>query len=142
MAPDPGSEPEPEPALAPPPAEPREETSTPSPRAPPGRRIDALATLLILGAFVAAAASRPLLRRLAAHPSRDQCARMLDRYAEEEARAADPKRADKGGSLDDAPSRSIEAATLDRCTRDLTAEEVTCALRSGGADELERCLAP
>ena len=65
---------------------------------------------------------------------------MLDRYAEEEARAADPAPTQKGPSLDEAPGRTIAATTVDRCTHDLTAEEVTCALRSNGADELERCL--
>jgi hypothetical protein len=136
MAPDPGAEPEA--AIAPPPSS----SGSRDALAAPGQRIEALATLVIVGAFLAAVAARPLLRRLAAHPTREQCAQMLDRYAEEEARAADPKRAEKGGSLDDAPARSIDAPTLDRCTRDLTAEEITCALRSGGADELERCLPP
>jgi hypothetical protein len=101
-----------------------------------------LATLAIVGAFSIAVAARPLFRRLAAHPSREQCGKMLDRYAEEEARAADPSRGEKGGSLDGAPARTIAASTLERCTHDLTEEEVACALRSNGADELERCLAP
>ena len=101
----------------------------------PGRRNEVLATLAIVGALVAAVASRPLLRR-------DQCVQMLDRYAEEQLRAADPARGEKGPSLDEAPVRTIPATTLDRCTHDLTQEEVTCALHSNGADELERCLAP
>lgn len=118
--------------------------SVPAPPAglPPGRRIEVVATLTIVGLFVAAVAARPILHRLARHPSRDQCGKMLDRYAEQEARAADPVRAEKGPSLDDAPARTIAAGTLERCTHDLTEEEVTCALRSNGADELERCLAP
>lgn len=101
-----------------------------------------LATLAIVGAFLVAVAARPALRRMAAHPTREQCGKMLDRYAEAEARAANPSREEKGGSLDSAPARTIAAATLDRCTHDLTEEEVACALRSNGADELERCLAP
>lgn len=140
MATEPGAEPEPT-------AEPLSEGSSEEPAAPPsalppGRRAEVLATLAIVGALLLAVAARPVLRRLAAHPSREQCGRMLDRYAEEEARAADPARAEKGGSLDAAPARTIAAATLDRCTHDLTEEEVACALRSNGADELERCLAP
>ena len=108
----------------------------------PGRRNEALATLAIVGALVAAVAARPLLHRLAAHPSRDQCVKMLDRYAEEEARAADPARGEKGPPLDEAPARTIASTTLDHCTHDLTEAEVACALRSNGADELERCLLP
>jgi hypothetical protein len=133
MPTEPGAEPEP--AVAP-----RSGSSSEAPA--PGRRNEVLATLAIVGALVAAVASRPLLHRIAAHPSRDQCVKMLDRYAEEEARAADPARGEKGRSLDEAPGRSIAATTLDRCTHDLTEEEVTCALRSNGADELERCLLP
>ena len=127
---------EPEPAAATP-------SSSPQGEAPaPDRRNEVLATLAIVGALVAAVAARPLLHRMAAHPTRDQCVKMLDRYAEEEARAADPARGEKGQSLDEAPGRTLAATTIDRCTHDLTAEEVTCALRSNGADELERCIAP
>ena len=140
MATEPGAEPEPAGASLS--VGSRGELRSPPAALPPGRRLEVLATLAIVGAFLAAVAARPILRRMAAHPSREQCARMLDRYAEEEARAADPARGEKGGSLDGAPARTIAASTLDRCTRDLTEEEVACALRSNGADELERCLAP
>ena len=133
---------EPEPAAAPVSTEPRRDPPAPEVGASPGRRMEVLATLAIVGALVVAVVARPVLRRLAAHPSREQCGKMLDRYAEEQARAADPVRAEKGRSLDDAPASSIAATTLDRCTHDLTQEEVACALRSNGADELERCLAP
>ncbi|MEP7125750.1 MAG: hypothetical protein ABJE95_32770 [Byssovorax sp.] len=130
-----------EPEIEPPSAE------APSPRSSdeipaPGRRYEVLATLAIVGALVVAVAARPLLHRVAAHPSRDQCVKMLDRYAEEEARAADPARGEKGPPLDEAPARTIAATTLDHCTHDLTRDEVDCALRSNGADELERCLLP
>jgi len=131
-----------EPAVPPVSAGSRRDPPTPEGSASPGRRVEVLATLAIVGTFVAAVAARPVLQRLAAHPSREQCGRMLDRYAEEEARAADPVRAEKGRSLDEAPASNIAAATLDRCTHDLTQEEVACALRSNSADELERCLAP
>ncbi len=140
MATEPGAEPEP--TAEPLSAGSSEAPAAPSSALPPGRRVEVLATLAIVGALLLAVAARPVLRRLAAHPSREQCAKMLDRYAEEEARAADPARAEKGRSLDAAPARTIAAATLDRCTHDLTEEEVACALRSNGADELERCLAP
>ncbi|MEO5731585.1 MAG: hypothetical protein ABI134_20465, partial [Byssovorax sp.] len=134
MASEPGAEPEPE--VAPLSAGSREgELPSPPVALPPGRRFEVLATLAIVGAFLVAVAARPLLRRMAAHPSREQCGKMLDRYAEAEARAANPSREEKGGSLDSAPARTIAAATLDRCTHDLTEEEVACALRSNGADE-------
>lgn len=128
-------------------ADPALEEASPSPPSPgeipaPGRRNEVLATLAIVGALVAAVAARPLLHRVAAHPTRDQCVKMLDRYAEEEARAADPARGEKGPPLDEAPARTIASTTLDHCTHDLTEAEVTCALRSNGADELERCLLP
>jgi hypothetical protein len=131
-----------EPAVDPAPAE-----ASPSPLSSgkipaPGRRNEVLATLAIVGALVAAVAARPLLHRVAAHPTRDQCVKMLDRYAEEEARAADPTRGEKGQPLDEAPARTIASTTLDHCTHDLTEDEVACALRSNGADELERCLLP
>ena len=134
MASEPGDEAEP--VTAPPSARPLSEIPA------SGRRNEVLATLAIVAALVAAAASRPLLRRVASRPTRDQCVKMLDRYAEEQLRAADPPRGEKGPSLDEAPGRTIAATTLDRCTHDLTQEEVTCALRSSGADELERCLPP
>ena len=133
---------EPEPATAPVSAGSPSDPPAPEVGASLSRRVEVVATLVIVGAFVAAVIARPVLRRLATHPSREQCGKMLDRYAEEEARAADSVRAEKGRSLDEAPASSVSAAMLDRCTRDLTQEEVACALRSNGADELERCLAP
>jgi hypothetical protein len=131
-----------EPKAEPEPAGAQIEAGSPGDSLARGRRIEVLATLAIVGGFLALVAARPILRRLSPHPPRDQCGKMLDRYAEEEARAADPVRGEKGRSLDEAPARRIPTLTLDRCTRDLTEEEVTCALRSNGADELERCLAP
>ena len=91
-----------------------------------------LATLAIVGAFAALAASRPLARRLARHPTPERCAAMLERYAEQEARAR---------SRVPAPARvPLDAPDVARCTRDLTDDEVECAIKSGWADELERCL--
>ena len=129
-------DPEPEPIAATPSA------GSPGDIPSPSRRHEVLATLVIVGALVAAVAARPLLRRMAAHPTREECVTMLDRYAEEEARAADPARGEKGPSLDESAARTIASTTLDRCTHDLTREEVTCALHSNGADELERCISP
>lgn len=99
----------------------------------PTRR-DVLATLAIVGAFAVIAAGRPVARRLARHPTPDRCAAMLQRYAEHEAKA-----------YNRAPAKApapIDEADVARCTRELTDDEVECALKSGWADELERCLPP
>jgi hypothetical protein len=97
-------------------------------------RRDAAATLAILGAVAILAAGRPLVRRLSRHPTPERCAAMLERYAEQEARAQD--RAPTGARV------PLDAPDVAHCARDLTDAEVTCALQSGYADELERCLPP
>ena len=99
---------------------------------PPEARRELLASLAILGAVFALSAARPVYRLLTRHPTRERCALMLDRYAEQEARQRDRP----------APSARvpIEAPSVSRCVRDLTDAEVECALESGYADELERCL--
>lgn len=95
-------------------------------------RRDFLGSLAILGVMLALVAGRPLVRRFARHPTRERCALMLDRYAAHEARQRERPPPDARAPLD-----SPEVA---RCARDLTDEEVECALKSGYADELERCL--
>jgi hypothetical protein len=95
-------------------------------------RRDVMATVAIVGAVAALAAGRPLARRLAQHPTRERCAAMLDRYAEQEARSR--SRGPSGSHVD------LEAADVTRCVRELTDAEVTCALAAGYVDELERCL--
>lgn len=95
-------------------------------------RADVLATLAIVGILVAIVATEPLRRRLARHPSEEQCAAMLDRYAEQEARAAAPSRPP--------PTRPPpDQALAERCAHDLTAEEVRCAMKANNVDEIERC---
>jgi hypothetical protein len=97
-----------------------------------GARRDVLATLAIVGSCAALAGARPLARRLARHPTLERCAAMLDRYTEQEAHARG-----RGPSDAHVPLESPDVAS---CVRELTADEVECALRSGYADELERCL--
>jgi hypothetical protein len=97
-----------------------------------GGRRDLWATLAIVGAFAALAAGRPLARRLARHPTPERCAAMLERYAEQVARARE--RLPSGRRV------PLDAPEVTRCTRDLTDGEVACALAAGWADELERCL--
>lgn len=99
-------------------------------------RRDVIATLAIVGLFAALVAGRPIARRLARHPTPERCAAMLDRYAEQQARAYERVPSQAG-----AP-RPVGAADVLRCTRDLTDAEVECALKAGYVDELERCLPP
>lgn len=95
---------------------------------------DVRATLAIVGVFALLAVGRPLARRWSKHPTAERCVALLDRYAEQQARAYErvPPR-------DQAP-RAEGAPEVARCTRELTDDEVTCALAAGYVDALERCL--
>jgi|HubBroStandDraft_6_1064221.scaffolds.fasta_scaffold388197_2 hypothetical protein len=95
---------------------------------------DVPATLAIVFLFVGLAAGRPVVRRLSRHPTPERCAAMLDRYAEQEARARDRR------PVLPPPARSLDAPEVTACVRELLDAEVACALRAGWADELERCL--
>lgn len=95
---------------------------------------DVGATLAIVGAFAILALGRPLARRWARHPTPERCVAMLDRYAEQQARAYERV------PPHDLVPRAEGSPEVVRCTHDLTDAEVTCALASGYADELERCL--
>jgi hypothetical protein len=95
-------------------------------------RREILGTLAIVGFFALLAVGRPIARRLAQHPTRERCAAMLDRYAEQEARSR--SRAPSGTHVD------LDAPDVGRCVRELTDAEVGCALAAGYVDELERCL--
>lgn len=110
----------------------------------PGRatRTDVLATLAIIGATAIAVGGPMLARRLSAHPTPEQCAELLERYAEHVAHAVDPKPSASALAERRALARAAasERASLSRCVSDLTLSEVECAMRAGGADELERCL--
>jgi hypothetical protein len=95
---------------------------------------DVRATLAIVGLFVLLAAGRPLARRWSRHPTAERCVAMLDRYAEQQARSYErvPPR--------DPLPRAEGAPEVVRCTRELTDDEVTCALAAGYVDAMERCL--
>lgn len=97
-----------------------------------GGRREVLATLAVVGAVGLLGVGRPLVRRLSRHPTPERCVAMLERYAEQEAHA-------QNRAPGDAPV-PLGAPDVARCTHDLTDDEVGCALRSGYADELERCL--
>jgi hypothetical protein len=104
--------------------------------AEPRARRDVQATVAIVLVFAGLAAGRPIVRRLSRHPAPERCAAMLDRYAEQEARAR---------GLEPTlppPPRALDAPEVRACVRDLLDDEVACALRAGWVDELERCLPP
>ena len=101
-----------------------------------GRRRDVSATLGIVAIFVTIVAGRPLWRRLARHPTPERCAAMLDRYAEQQARAYE-----RTSSVSAVP-RPLGSPEVVRCVRDFTDDEVRCALAAGYVDELERCFSP
>jgi hypothetical protein len=101
-------------------------------------RREVLATLAIVLGLAALLGARSLQRRFAAHPTAEQCSAMLDRYAEQRARAARP---DGDHSPEPGPPTTPHPpADIARCTKELTMSELGCAMRSGYADELERCL--
>jgi hypothetical protein len=95
-------------------------------------RRDALATLAIIGSLAAVLGVRALSRRLALHPTPARCSAMLERYADQEARARQ--------RVPQVARVPLDAPEVVRCTHELTDAEVACALASGYADELERCL--
>jgi hypothetical protein len=93
-----------------------------------------VATIAIVGAFVGMVAGRPVWRRFSAHPTAERCAAMLDRYAEQQQRSYERA----PGAV--APPHALDAPDVVTCTRELTDDEVTCALAAGYVDALERCL--
>ena len=133
---EPPAVPEPEASLDPRVGEPSSAGAA-APTPPASRaRLDRIATLAILGVVACVIAYRPLARRRAPHPTREQCAAMLDRYQEEVARAYERVPVSRAAS-----AASPEAAVdVETCTRELTVAEVECALHASYEGELERCL--
>jgi hypothetical protein len=106
---------------------------------PPPTRPEVLATLAIIGGLLGVLGARAILRRLGPHPSPDQCAAMLERYAEHQARAADLSERPSRHAAPDGGQKASPAEVA-RCARELTSGEFDCAMRANNADELERCL--
>jgi len=108
----------------------------------PATRGELWMTLIIVGICVALVVSKPILRKLAEHPSSEACAALLDRYVEHVVHAIDPKPA--AGELATRKAQARDLAAEDpafaRCPSYLTREEAECAMRAGNADEFERCL--
>lgn len=67
---------------------------------------------------------------------------MLDRYVEHVVHANDPKPTATDLGTRKAQARALAAGdqAFARCPTHLTREEADCAMRSGNADEFERCL--
>ena len=107
-------------------------------------RAEVIATLSLLALAVAIVAGRAVLRRTAAHPTRDECDALLDRYVEHLVAAEGGPLPVPPQVLADRRARARAKAAADpefaRCPTALTREEATCALRANGADEFERCL--
>jgi hypothetical protein len=105
-------------------------------------RRDAIAALVVVGALTAIAVGRPLLRRLAAHPSRDTCRALLDQHAALVARQATPEKPHRPGEPKLATPKPVPDAdpAVSACARELTVAEAECAARAGDADAFERCL--
>lgn len=105
-------------------------------------RAEVVATLLIVLSAVGFVLSKPIRRSLAAHPSSDTCAALLDRYVEHVVHAINDK-----PPASDLTSRKAQARTIAstdpkfaRCPTYLTVDEAECAMRANNADEFERCL--
>ncbi|WP_437597827.1 hypothetical protein WMF28_34525 [Sorangium sp. So ce590] len=104
-------------------------------------RADVLATLAIVLLVIGVVAGRAALRRLSARPSPEACAALLDRYVELVLRAAAPEPAASDVAERQAMARKAAGERgFVRCEADLTQAEVSCALKAGSADDLERCL--
>ena len=102
---------------------------------------DLAVALAIVGAAVLLVAARPLLRRLSPAPSREECAALVERRAEQLARAADPTA--KAATIASVRAAARERQdSIARCAAEITRDEARCALASHGADEFERCLGP
>jgi hypothetical protein len=104
-------------------------------------RRDLLASLGIIAITAMLVAARPLWRWLSPSPTRDECAALVERRAEQLARAADPGATASTITAVRAEARGREDA-ISRCTTQVTRDEARCALGSHGADEFERCLGP
>lgn len=105
-------------------------------------RADVVTTLVIVLLAVGFVVSKPIRRKLSAHPSQETCDALLDRYVEHIVFAIDPK-----PSAAELTSRKAQARTLSssdpafaRCSTYLTRAEAECAMGAHNADEFERCL--
>jgi hypothetical protein len=108
------------------------------PRLAPARLAARAGLALVLFAILAGC------RRPGPPVTREECDRLLDRYADMLLHGREPpfppdEITRRRAAIREAASRDPAFAT---CTRDLTREEMDCALRAFNPDEIERCLIP
>ncbi len=105
-------------------------------------RAEVVMTLVIVVLAVGFVLSKPIRRSFSDHPSAETCAALLDRYVEHIVRAIDPKPPALELTSRKTQARMIASGDpkFARCPLYLTQDEAACAMRSGNADEFERCL--
>lgn len=76
--------------------------------------------------------------------TRDECDRLLDRYAEMLLRADQPRLAASGlaRAKEEARARAARSRPFLACSSEVSREQMDCALASFNPDEIERCLVP
>jgi hypothetical protein len=108
----------------------------------PSSRHEVIAILAILFACAGFVAVRAAARKLGAHPSREECGALLDRYAEHLVHAAMPAPSPSAVSeaRRAAKAKADATAALEACATGLTREEAECAMGAQNADAFERCI--
>jgi hypothetical protein len=106
------------------------------------RRRALFAALVVMGSITGYLAVRRLAHFVAARPTEEQCAALLDRYLEQASRQREPLATDEdiARAKEHAPEAPTYVADLDSCRRRLTAAQVQCGLEAPNVDDLERCL--
>lgn len=101
-----------------------------------------LAAALVIALVVTGAAADRVWRLLAPRATEDECALLVDRYIDQASRQRLPTADSDDIARAKAEARQGSKFVEDRdaCIRDLTAEQVRCALRSTNIDDMERCL--
>lgn len=76
--------------------------------------------------------------------TRDECDRLLDRYAEMLARVDQPRlaAAEVVRLQSETRARAAHHRAFQACTAELSREQMDCALAAYNLDEIERCLVP
>jgi hypothetical protein len=105
-------------------------------------RRDMIAALVVVVGVIGYVLATRAARLLAAAPSEDQCAALLDHYLDQASRQHHP------GIGDEDIARAIEASEgsservvdVQSCRERLTRDQVECAMNAPNVDELERCV--
>lgn len=111
-------------------------------KVPKATRADVVGTAAVLLGFSLVVLGLGVYRRFSAHPTREQCEALLERYVTHIAHAVDPK--PSASALAERRRLAREAAeknsSFSACTQEMTMAEHTCAMQANDADALERCL--